>query len=148
MADLILEKRKCVDQKVRRALEFIERQPELFRMQGSVQKSWRRYQGKRTGPYFRLVFRQEGRQRSIYLGAKSDDIVLLRRVLHELQSETRMARTVARSRKETRQALRRARAELNENLQSIGLFMKGGEVRGWKSSDLGTSTNRDGESSP
>jgi len=148
MADSILEKRECVDQKVRRALEFIERQPDLFRMQGSVQKSWRRYQGQRTGPYFRLSFRQEGRQRSIYLGAKSDDIVLLRRVLHELQNETRMARTVARSRKETRQALRRARAELNENLQSIGLFMKGGEVRGWKSSVLGTSTNRDGESSP
>jgi hypothetical protein len=148
MADSILEKRKCVDQKVRRALEVIESHPDLFRMQGSVQESWRQYQDQRTGPYFRLVFRQAGRQRSIYLGTKSDDIVFLRRVLHELQSETRMVRTVARTRKATRQALRRARADLNEHLQGIGLFMKGGEVRGWESSDLGTSTHRDGKKSP
>ncbi len=42
---------------------------EVLSRQGAVVASWRVERGLRMGPYFRLAFREAGRQASIYLGA-------------------------------------------------------------------------------
>ncbi len=65
---LKLEKSKPVDQLPHPALRLIAARGDLFRSQGSVVAAWRRRNGKTFGPYYRLSYRQHGRQCSVYLG--------------------------------------------------------------------------------
>ena len=56
------------DQKSHKALTLLREAPTRFACQGTVTTSWRTYRGRRLGPYYRLAWRENGRQRSIYLG--------------------------------------------------------------------------------
>ena len=47
---------------------MIRGRPDLFIRQGAVVAAWRTYRKRKLGPYYHLVFRDEGRQKSIYLG--------------------------------------------------------------------------------
>ena len=49
-------------------LQKILAQAELLRHQGAVVATWRTQRGRTSGPFYRLAYRQGGRQRSIYLG--------------------------------------------------------------------------------
>ncbi len=44
---------------------------DLFRRQGAIVTTWRFRGPRKLGPYFRLAYRADGRQQSIYLGACS-----------------------------------------------------------------------------
>ena len=80
-----MEKHDFVDQKLRGVLELIEQQPELFAKQGSVVETWRAYHGRKLGPYYRLAYRDGGRQRSIYLGASKERARRVQAALSALQ---------------------------------------------------------------
>jgi hypothetical protein len=46
-------------------LALLAARPEVFARQGSVVASWRRRGTRTYGPYYRLIYREGGRQRSI-----------------------------------------------------------------------------------
>ena len=69
---MILEIQDFVDQKTKRRYEavraWIFAHRRLLATQGTVTASWREYQGRRLGPFYRLAYREGNRQRSVYLG--------------------------------------------------------------------------------
>src|SRR4030042_6599751 len=80
-----MENRKTVDQNTHRALGLIASRPTLFARQGAVVATWRRYGGRRLGPYFRLAYREAGRQCSVYLGRAGRGVEAARGAWAELQ---------------------------------------------------------------
>jgi hypothetical protein len=127
-----LEKATTVAQKRRDVFQFLAARADLLCQQGSVQASWRSYRGKSLGPFFRLVYRQGGAQRSLYLGADPALAAEVRQALEELQRPLR-------DRREHEQRLAAARAEFKEQrrafdreLFSFGLHLKGNQIRGWR----------------
>jgi hypothetical protein len=108
-----------------------------FSRQGAVVKSWRHWRGRRHGPFYRLAFRDDtGRQRSIYLGADEGLAAAVRQTLAELQAPMRQHRWLEEVRRKIRRELRACRAAMNVELQAMGLFCKGAEIRGWRNARL------------
>jgi len=127
-----LENGQVVDQNLHPALELIASQPRLFQGQGSVVAGWRRYRGRRLGPYYRLVYRHRGRQCSVYLGRSGELAERVRAALKQLQAPLRRFREFARVRARIKASLRRERAWLDAELRKSGLYLKGFEPRGWR----------------
>ena len=50
------------------SVRLLTRRPTRFARQGPGAATWRTSRGRRLGPYYRLAWRDRGRQRSIYLG--------------------------------------------------------------------------------
>ncbi len=126
----IVEKRGVVDQKAERALAVIRSRLRLFARQGAVVATWRWYRGRKLGPYWRLAYREAGRQCSVYLGRTGPGVERVRRVLARLQRGLRSRRTVRRVSRAVRASLRSCLAELDRQLHGLGLWRKGFEVRG------------------
>jgi hypothetical protein len=95
-----------------------------------VQHSWRYYHGHRLGPFFRLAFRVERKQESLYLGASPRLAAEVRRVLEQLQAPRREQRALARQQGRVRAAFRLHKRVFDHELRKIGLFLKGNEIRG------------------
>lgn len=126
-----MEINESVAQKRRRiVLEFISTNGALFDRQGSVQESWRYYQGRRLGPFFRLVFRRNGWQQSRYLGADPILAADVRRALRDLQRPRRERRLLDHLRAYARPALAEAKRVLDTELRRYGACRKGFEIRG------------------
>jgi hypothetical protein len=149
-----------------RAMAMIAARPEVFRRQGTVVASWRQRGEKTYGPYYRLCWREDGRQRSVYLGRGEDAgtqesphptplpkgegtvrgnpltkgegtrIEDVRRALAELQRPLRERRAAERLRRLVVRSLRIQKIRLNFQLRPLGLRLKGFEVRGWQTSLL------------
>ena len=117
-----------------KALRLLEAAPCRFARQGSVVATWRYYQARKLGPYYRLVYREEGRQRSVYLGRSGELVRQVRERLAQLQAYRNLRRVLRRSAEQTRASLRRVRADLDRRLRSWGLRLKGWEIRGWRNS--------------
>ncbi|MHB1037654.1 MAG: hypothetical protein ACYC35_24340 [Pirellulales bacterium] len=98
---------------------------ELFARQGSVVATWRTRGGRRCGPYYRLAYREAGRQKSLYLGPSASLADQVRGLLAELQQPLRYGRLLDRLAAQARASLRQANAELNRVLGSIGYYLKG-----------------------
>ncbi len=130
--DAILEKLESVDQKARIAVSLIRDRPDLFCCQGSVQTTWRSYRGRRLGPYFRLSYRIDCQQRSLYLGADQKTVAIVREALAVAQQHHREQLSLAQCRQAVRSALRETRRQFNDELTSVGLHLKGTEIRGWR----------------
>jgi hypothetical protein len=113
-------------------LQFVVDHAELFRDQGSVQVTWRLYQGRRLGPFYRLAYRVAGRQRSKYLGKDQTLAEEVERILHEIQTPLREQRWLARMTRDGRRAFKRHKQDLQRELESLGLYVKGNEIRGWR----------------
>jgi len=130
-----VEKRVSLDQKAGRRLQrvraYLLAHKTLFAAGGTVVAGWRRYRGRRLGPYFRVAFFEDGRQRSLYLGASPELADQVRTLLDELQGPLRRKRVFQRLNRQARAALRRQKARLNEELAKWGLYLKGFEFRGW-----------------
>ena len=124
------EKRDPVTQKPHRALDLIGSHPAVFARQGSVVATWRSYGGRRLGPYYRLVYREEGRQRTVYLGRAGELVDRVRAALAKLQRPIRERRRLARIGGQIRVSLRREKARLGMILRRWGLYLKGFELRG------------------
>ena len=124
-----MENRRSVDQKLADALELLLAHPEIFTRQGTVVASWRSYRGRRLGPYYRLTYRQEGRQRSVYLGNCSELASQLRDTLTEMQQPLATHRAYRRHRAQVAAGLRQAKKVLNAQLRAYGMQLKGYEIR-------------------
>jgi hypothetical protein len=127
-----LENRDSVDQKRKTVRQHMTDHESLLRQQGTVVESWRWHKGRRLGPYYRLTYRLEGRQRSVYLGSDPQFAQEVREALQELQSSLRQQRRFQQQRKALRRELARRRAVWNHELLGIGLYLKGSEIRGWR----------------
>ncbi|MHB1038535.1 MAG: hypothetical protein ACYC35_29725 [Pirellulales bacterium] len=97
----------------------------LFARQGSVVATWRTRCGRRCGPYYRLAYREAGRQKSLYLGPSAPLADQVRGLLAELQQPLRYGRLLDRLAAQARASLRRANAELNRVLGTFGFYLKG-----------------------
>jgi len=127
----VLENRKSVDQKFRDISKRIRSRPDIFTRQGAVVESWREYDGRKLGPYFRLSYRDDGRQRSIYLGPSRRFADRIRKLLKEMQSPAKQQRELDQIRALVRAALRKQKKRWDEDLNQAALYAKGYEVRGW-----------------
>ena len=115
------------------ALTLFREDPLRFATQGTVTTTWRTYRGRRLGPYYRLTWREDGRQRAIYLGRQSPLVDEVRRLLHDGQTIRRMLREHRR-----RQALLREYVirPIQRYLQEMfclfgdGLYLEGWHLRG------------------
>ena len=123
-----------VDQKVAarfgrvRALVMAERG--RFAVQGSVVAGWREYGGRRLGPYFRLAYRDGGRQCSVYLGRCAELARRVRELLAGLQRPRRERLLFARLKAQVRASLRQAKVEVDRQLAVWGIRREGVEFRG------------------
>jgi len=138
-----LENRKVVDQKLSKVLGLLEAQPALFTKQGSVVETWRVYRGQKLGPYYRLAFRDGGRQSSIYLGTCKERANQIRAVLVSLQNSTILKNTVKRARAQVCSQLRQHKKDWEKLLQKHGLHLQGFEVRGWTKADVLSAGDRE-----
>jgi hypothetical protein len=129
-----LETERIVDQQTHPALALIARRAELFARQGSIVAAWRRRGSHTYGPYYRLCYREGGRQRSVYLGREGALVAQLRQTLADLQRPLRQHRAVVRLERQVKTALRADKRRLNRHLRLLGLRMQGFEVRGWRTS--------------
>jgi len=129
-----MEKTPFVDQKAGVRFERVRSQvlahPALFATQGSVVAGWRAYGGRRLGPYFRVSYRDRGRQRSMYLGRCQELARRVRELLAGLQRRHRQRRLFARLEAQVRASLRRAKLRLRQALAVWGIHLKGFEFRG------------------
>lgn len=127
---------KTVDQKLVKRRDVLlakirEAAPALAAT-GSIVETWRTYQGRRLGPYYRLAYRESGRQKTIYVGKDAELVVAARSLLEELHVNERIRRTMERQQLAVRAGLRAAKAAWAQELQKSGLTLKGYEVRGWR----------------
>lgn len=113
-------------------LRILNNQADRFRSQGAVIETWRYHRGVRLGPYYRLAFRGEGRQRSIYLGTDPELADEVRRWLKAQQANRREELQRRRWLKSLRSRLRKCKEEWARELRKVGLYLKGSEVRGWR----------------
>lgn len=114
-------------------LRLIDSQPHLFARQGAVRPTWRYSNGRRRGPYFELVWREQGRRRHLYLGREGPQVDKVRRVLESLQHPLRQARVLDSVRRQARASFRAHKFDLRRHLAGVGLYLKGNEIRGWRS---------------
>ena len=133
-----LENQNLVDQQAHPALVLLAARPELFAQQGTVSSSWRRRGGKTYGPYYRLRYRDGRSCRSLYLGRDGPLVDRVRNTLQTLQTPLRRRRALAQLRRRVRVALQLDRRQVDARLRSLGLRLKGFEVRGWRTSPLRT----------
>ena len=113
-----------------RILAFLHTRRSLLSTQGAIVASWRSYQGRRLGPYYRLAYREQGKQCSLYLGSAIDLVSLVRRELANFQRSLREAQVFHRMRSAARKALRASKDRLRQHLAAIGIRLKGFEFRG------------------
>jgi hypothetical protein len=131
-----LEIQEVVDQKNHPALTLVAARPELFARQGAVVATWRQCGSKTYGPYYRLNYREGGRQHSIYLGIAGPIVSRVRDTLEQLQKPLQQSRALNHVCRQINAALRVDKARLAALLRPYGLRLKGLEVRGWRFSPL------------
>ena len=103
----------------------------LLAKQGRVVEAWRTYRSRKLGPYFRLAYREHGRQQSIYLGKSRELADRVRALLEDCQARVRKQRAWQGLRAQARAELKRNKAAWREELAKVGLHLQGSEVRGW-----------------
>jgi hypothetical protein len=131
-----MENPKTVDQLLHPALDLIACNPKIFTRQGTVVATWRRRGDKIFGPYYRLAYRQAGRQCSIYLGRAGALVQRVRSSLAALHGRLRDCRFAQQIRLQIRGSLRAQKTRLATFLKPLGLRLQGFEVRGWRASSL------------
>jgi len=115
--------------------ELVRAQLGLFSRQGAIVATWREHQGRRLGPYYRLAWREEGRQRSFYLGCSTWVVEKARELLARVQRELCQGRVLRRLERTARAAMRWSMGLLRKELGRLGLRLKGFEVRGGRLAD-------------
>jgi hypothetical protein len=98
---------------------------EVLTTGGFVRGYWKTYRGKRLGPYYRVVFLQDRRRRSLYLGSDPQLAALVGRLLENWQRGRRENLYLRRLRKKIRAALRLEKANMQKLLAPLGFRMKG-----------------------
>jgi hypothetical protein len=102
----------------------------LIARQGVIVASWKTYRGRKLGPYYRLAYRANGRQRSIYLGKSPNLLPLVRRLLKNIQYTNKFRRTVLKNCKILEKEAQDHFALLRLQLRQVGLKIQGDTIRG------------------
>jgi hypothetical protein len=131
-----LENSKGADQLDHPALRLIAARRDVFMRQGHVAETWRRRDGKKFGPYYRLSYRDAGRQCAVYLGRAGELVERVRQALAALQKHLAQHRAFEQIRRSTLASLRIQKIHTGSLLRVWGLRLKGMEVRGWRYSAL------------
>src|SRR5262249_19393729 len=97
--------------------------------QGFVAAEFRGRGGRRQGPYFKLRWRQDGRQRVRYLGREGGRAEQVRAALADLQRPLRLAREIAGLMAEARGRLRHVKQLVEPGLASRGRYFHGYTAR-------------------
>ena len=128
------EKTRSVDQKLpprwQRIFGFLDARRPLLAVQGAIVATWRTYRGKRLGPYYRLAYREKGRQRSLYLGCCVELVERVRDAMGEIQGRLREGQVMRRLIHTAKETLSACKDHLRRQLATIGIQMKGFEMRG------------------
>ena len=110
--------------------ELVQSQLSVFSRQGAIVATWRKHQGRKLGPYYRLAWREEGGQRSRYLGCSTWVVEKVRELLARVQRTSAKAASCNGSSAPARAAMRSGKGLLRKELGRLGLWLKGFEVRG------------------
>lgn len=121
-----------VDQRQAAVERFFLEYGEPLRRQGAIVASYRRRDGRRLGPYYKLACRVGKRQVAVYLGAADDFVREVRNRLAKLQEEKQLNKRIETVRIALRHQARVARRALDAELKQCGLHRQGNEVRGWR----------------
>ncbi|MBN2577954.1 MAG: DUF1678 domain-containing protein [Pirellulales bacterium] len=113
-------------------LQTIRSLQSVFARQGTIVASWRTYNGRKLGPYYRLAYRAEGRQRSIYLGKSKNLLRQVRRLLEKLQKPLQTRKILRHAQKTMQAAMKKHMAQFRIDLLRVGLQLRGYAVRGWR----------------
>jgi hypothetical protein len=113
-------------------LKAIRALKSVFSRQGTVVASYRTYNGRKLGPYYRLAYRIEGRQRSIYLGKSKKILRQVRRLLEKLQKPMQTKRHLRQAQKTFQEVLKKHMAQFRIDLLKVGLQLRGYAARGWR----------------
>jgi hypothetical protein len=134
------EKSKSVAQnRPPREAAILKQVNELCRVlarQGGIVASWRSYRGQQIGPYYRLVYRADGRQRSIYLGRSGSLVERVRAIVRRCRQPLAERRQVAQLRQLARRAFRAHKKVWARQLARTGQYLKGNEIRGLRNLTL------------
>ena len=114
------------------ALRYIEEHREQFARQGCVVASYRKVGERTNGPYFRLAFRVEGRQHSLYIGRDPQAAEAVRTALNQLHAHRRRQLLFDKWERDARRTLRLAKLQADFHVRPLGLRFHGFEIRGWR----------------
>ena len=132
-----LEESNPVDQQptpqhTSRALLYIAEHQQVFLRQGCVVASFRKVGNRTNGPYFRLAFRIDGHQHTIYIGRNAKAAEAVRSALNQLHAFRRHRLLFDKWEREARRTLRLAKIEADFHIRPLGLRFHGFQVRGWR----------------
>jgi len=113
-------------------LEFIQANPLTFARRGSVVASYRIKNGRHHGPYYRLAYTENGRQRSLYLGRSETLAQQARDLIDQLQQPRNDRREEARAERLRQANILRAKRHWQQTLRAYGLYTRGWVVRGFR----------------
>ena len=116
--------------------QFILARRDCFAQQGALVPTWRTYRGRSLGPYYCIVSRESGRQRSLYLGRSVDLAARAKLLLEELHGPRDTRQLYRRLIRQARAELRRHKAFWMREIGQFGLWGKGFEIRGWSRLDV------------
>ena len=136
--DSCLEDPKCVDQNLGAspALAFVRAHAMLFERHGTVVATYRKVGPRVYGPYYRLAYRVDGRQQSLYIGRDSKQADAVRTALKDLQAPRRRLREMDACEREVRRSLQLAKLQALPTLHRAGLRFHGHEIRGWRDNPM------------
>ncbi len=120
---------------------FIHANLQIFTRRGSVVASYRTKNGRRFGPYYRLAYVDNGRQRSRYLGRASRLVQRIRNLLARLQKPRNDRREESRADLGRKANLLRAKRHWQQTLHAYGLYSRGWSVRGLRALGFPRLTN-------
>ena len=123
---------EIVDQNRQRILAWLAARPGPVWPSGQGARIWRRYGGRRLGPYYRFMYRDQGKQQTLYLGGCPAFAAQVRQELDRMQAGLQQECAAARRRAAARAALRQSKQEWAAELTKYGLYLKGFEVRGFR----------------
>jgi hypothetical protein len=113
----------------KRLKQILDTHPSIFKTQGAIVSGWRYRDGKTFGPYYRLVWREDGQQKSFHLGGEGDLVEFARQYLRVLRAPRRREQAIERTMCRLRAARREALGRVDKELSMIGLRRKGSEIR-------------------
>lgn len=115
-----------------KALESLgleEEAMEALQHQGFVAEEFRDRAGRRWGPYYKLRWRQDGRQRVRYLGNDTRRVHEIRVALQHWQQVTRLTREVEELFRQSRKALKSLKDALSPQVSAAGKRWHGYQTR-------------------
>lgn len=112
-----------------RVLRALDELGPLLAKQGSIIATWRSYKGRRIGPYYRVMFRHNGRLQSAYLGKDGELAAIIQSALDLLREPGRQQREFARLRRQIKRSLMNQKSLFRQRLREQGRDLKGFEIR-------------------